>query len=45
MPRTDVTQMPFAKLYPLLVQKAEKKLAELGREIILIAYESEEEQL
>ena len=25
MPRTDVTQMPFAKLYPLLVQKAEKK--------------------
>ena len=28
-----------------LVQKAEKKLAELGREIILIAYESEEEQL
>lgn len=25
MPRMDVTQMPFAKLYPLLVQKAEKK--------------------
>ena len=25
MPRTDVTQMPFAKLYPLLVNKAEKK--------------------
>ena len=25
MPRTDVTQMPFAKLYPLLVKKAEKK--------------------
>lgn len=25
MPRTDVTQMPFAKLYPLLVSKAEKK--------------------
>lgn len=25
MPRTDVTQMPFAKLYPLLIQKAEKK--------------------
>ncbi len=25
MPRTDVTQMPFAKLYPLLVAKAEKK--------------------
>lgn len=25
MPRTDVTQMPFAKLYPLLVNKAGKK--------------------
>lgn len=25
MPRTDVTQMPFAKLYSLLVNKAEKK--------------------
>ena len=25
MPRTDVTQMPFAKVYPLLVNKAEKK--------------------
>ena len=25
MPRTDVTQMPFSKLYPLLVGKAEKK--------------------
>ena len=25
MPRTDVTQMAFAKLYPLLVTKAEKK--------------------
>lgn len=25
MPRTDVTQMPFAKLYPLLVNKVEKK--------------------
>ena len=25
MSRTDVTQMPFAKLYPLLVNKAEKK--------------------
>ena len=25
MPRADVTQMPFAKLYPLLVSKAEKK--------------------
>lgn len=25
MPRTDVMQMPFAKLYPLLVNKAEKK--------------------
>ena len=25
MPRADVTQMPFAKLYPLLVNKAEKK--------------------
>ena len=25
MPRTDVTQMAFAKLYPLLVNKAEKK--------------------
>lgn len=25
MPRTDVTQIPFAKLYPLLVAKAEKK--------------------
>ena len=25
MPRADVTQMPFAKLYPLLVEKAEKK--------------------
>ena len=25
MPRTDVTQMPFAKLYPLLINKAEKK--------------------
>ena len=25
MPRTDVTQMPFSKLYPLLVNKAEKK--------------------
>lgn len=25
MPRTDVTQMSFAKLYPLLVAKAEKK--------------------
>ena len=25
MPRADVPQMPFAKLYPLLVSKAEKK--------------------
>lgn len=25
MPRVDVTQMPFAKLYPLLVAKAERK--------------------
>ena len=25
MPRTDVTQMPFAKLYPLLVDKARRK--------------------
>ena len=25
MPRIDVTEMPFAKLYPLLVNKAEKK--------------------
>ena len=25
MPRMDVTQMPFAKLYPLLVNKAVKK--------------------
>ncbi len=25
MPRTDVTQMPFARLYPLLVNKALKK--------------------
>lgn len=25
MPRADVTQMPFAKLYPLLVNKAVKK--------------------
>ena len=25
MPRADVSQMPFAKLYPLLVGKAEKK--------------------
>ena len=25
MPRVDVTQMPFAKLYPMLVNKAEKK--------------------
>ena len=25
MPRMDVTRMPFAKLYPLLVAKAEKK--------------------
>lgn len=25
MPRTDVTHMPFSKLYSLLVQKAEKK--------------------
>lgn len=25
MPRTDITEMPFAKLYPLLVNKAEKK--------------------
>ena len=25
MPRMDVTQMPFSKLYPLLVTKAEKK--------------------
>ena len=25
MPRTDVTQMAFAKLYPLLVNKAERK--------------------
>ena len=25
MPRADVTQMPFSKLYPLLVSKAEKK--------------------
>lgn len=25
MPRIDVTQMPFGKLYPLLVNKAEKK--------------------
>ena len=27
MPRMDVTRMPFAKLYPLLVAKAEKKAA------------------
>lgn len=27
MPRTDVTQMSFAKLYPLLVTKAEKRAA------------------
>lgn len=25
MPRMDVTEMPFAKFYPLLVAKAEKK--------------------
>lgn len=25
MPRTDVTQMPFSKVYPLLVNKAERK--------------------
>ena len=25
MPRMDVTELPFAKLYPLLVAKAEKK--------------------
>ena len=25
MPRTDVTKMPLAKIYPLLVNKAEKK--------------------
>ena len=25
MPRIDVTEMPFARLYPLLVNKAEKK--------------------
>ena len=25
MPRMDVTEMPFAKLYPLLVAKAERK--------------------
>ena len=25
MPRTPVTEMPFAKVYPLYVQKAEKK--------------------
>lgn len=25
MPRIDVTQMPFAKVYPLLIQKAVKK--------------------
>ena len=25
MPRADVTQMPFSKLYPLLVSKVEKK--------------------
>ncbi len=25
MPRMDVTEMPFARLYPLLVAKAEKK--------------------
>ena len=25
MPRTDVTQMPFARLYPLLVDKAGRK--------------------
>ncbi len=25
MPRTDVTKMPFAKVYPLLVAKAERK--------------------
>ena len=25
MPRMDVTEMPFAKLYPLLVTKAERK--------------------
>lgn len=25
MSRTDITQMPFAKLYPFLVNKAEKK--------------------
>ena len=25
MPRTDVTEMPFSKLYPLLVNKAVKK--------------------
>lgn len=27
MPHTDVTQMPFSKLYPLLVNKAVKKAA------------------
>lgn len=27
MPRMDVTQMPFARLYPLLVNKAVKKAA------------------
>ena len=25
MPKADVTTMPFAKLYPLLVAKAERK--------------------
>ena len=25
MPRADITQMPFSKLYPLLVNKAVKK--------------------
>ena len=25
MPRTDVTQMLFSKVYPLLVQKAQRK--------------------
>ena len=27
MPKTDVTMMPFAKLYSLLVAKAERKLS------------------
>lgn len=34
MPRIDVTQMSFTKLYSLLVDKAEKKKAAPGKKWI-----------